>query len=311
MQAICGVDIAKDWLDARIEPGGVAARFANGAAGIGELAALCRKQEVELVAMEASGGYEQAAFVGLWQAGVGSVLVNARSVRDFARAMGRLEKTDRIDAAVIAAYARARALKPTPPPSADARKMAALCTRMRQLGRDLTVQKQRLSGARDPQARASLAEVIALLARQQKAIGRAIAALIEADPLWRALDASFRQVKGVADRTVATLIAELPEIGIASNKGIAKLAGLAPIANDSGKRTGPRAIRGGRTQVRSILYLVADVARRFDPSLADMRQRLLDQGKPKMVVRVALARKLLVRLNAKARETRQTLDMPA
>lgn len=307
MQVICGVDIAKDWLDVRIEPGGMTARFANDAQGIGELAALCRAQGVALVAMEASGGYEQAAHLGLWQAGFPGAVVNARSVRDYARAMGYLEKTDRIDAEMIAGYARARRVQPVAPKSADARKMAALCARMRQIASDLSVQKQRLASTRDPLGRASLGEVIALLTRQQKALAAAIAALIQTDPLWTALDATFRSVKGIADRTVATLIAELPEIGTISNKAIAKLAGLAPIANDSGKRNGPRSIRGGRTSVRSILYLVADVARRFDPTLADMRQRLLDQGKPKMVVRIALARKLLVRLNAKARDTRQTL----
>ena len=111
----------------------------------------------------------------------------------------------------------------------------------------------------------------------------------------------------MADRTVAVLLADLPEIGTVSNKAIAKLAGLAPLANDSGNRQGHRAIRGGRASVRSILYLVADIARKYDPSLTAMRDRLLAQGKPKMVVRTALARKLLVRLNAKARETRATL----
>lgn len=311
MQVICGVDIARDWLDAHIDPGGIARRFANDAAGIGELAALCRAHGVGLAVMEASGGYEQAVHLGLWQAGTPGAVASARAVRDYARAMGVLEKTDRIDAAMIAGYARARRLQPAEPRSEDARRMAALCARMRQIASDITVQKQRLASTRDPLGRASLGEVIALLARQQKAIAAAIAALIEADPLWRALDRTFRSVKGVAGRTVATLIGELPEIGTISNKAIAKLAGLAPIANDSGARNGPRSIRGGRPSVRSILYLVADVARRFDPSLADMRQRLLDQGKPKMVVRIALARKLLVRLNAKARDTRQNLPTGA
>jgi transposase len=166
------------------------------------------------------------------------------------------------------------------------------------------MQKQRLHSTRDPFALDSLRQAILFFTTQAKALAEEIAALVEHDPVWAALDRSFRSVKGVAGRTVAVLLAELPEIGTLSNKAAAKLAGLAPIANDSGKRSGPRAIRGGRSAVRSILFLVADIARKYDPSLAEFRQRLLDQGKPKMVVRIALARKLLVRLNAKARETR-------
>ena len=115
---------------------------------------------------------------------------------------------------------------------------------------------------------------------------------------------TFRTVKGVADRTVARIMAELPEIGTYDNKAISKLVGLAPLAHDSGKKNGKRSIRGGRSGVRSILFLVADIARRYDPSLADFHRRLVAAGKPKMVVRVALAHKLLVRLNAKARDAR-------
>lgn len=169
------------------------------------------------------------------------------------------------------------------------------------------MQKQRLHSTRDPIALASLKQAIGFFAAQAKVLAAAIAALVEHDPVWAALDSSFRSIKGVAGRTVAVLLAELPEIGTLSNKAVAKLAGLAPIANDSGKRSGPRSIRGGRSAVRSILFLVADVARKYDPSLAEFRQRLLDAGKPKMVVRIALARKLLVRLNAKTRETRSAL----
>lgn len=307
MQIICGVDIAKDWLDVFASSTGAFARMANTPEGVAALAVFCREAGAELVVMEASGGYEQTAFLGLWQHELPCAVVNALAVRNFAKAMGSLEKTDRIDAAMIARYAAARRIVATPPASEDQRKMASLNARMRQITSDLTVHKQRLASTRDPANRASLAEVIALLTRQHKTITQQIAGLIETDTLTQALDRSFRSIKGVSDRTVATLLAELPEIGTVSNKAIAKLAGLAPIANDSGKRYGRRCIRGGRASVRSILYLVADLARRFDHSLADMRDRLLAQGKPKMVVRIALARKLLVRLNAKARDTRNIL----
>ena len=147
--------------------------------------------------------------------------------------------------------------------------------------------------------------MIALLKRQARALAGEIGSLIDDDPLWSQLDAAFRITKGVADRTVARLFAELPEIGIYSNKAVVKLAGLAPLADDSGARAGKRHIRGGRAGIRSILFLVADIVRRFDQSLAAFHRKLTAAGKPKMVVRIALARKLLVRLNAKAREARE------
>ncbi len=176
--------------------------------------------------------------------------------------------------------------------------------RLRQITDDLTVYKQRRSSAMNEEMLASIDEVIALLKRQARALEGEIASLIDDDPLWARLDAALRTIKGVANRSVARMLAELPEIGIYSNKAIVKLAGLAPLADDSGARAGQRHIRGGRAGIRSILFLVADIARRYDASLADFHRRLTAAGKKKMVVRIALARKLLVRLNAKAREAR-------
>lgn len=306
MQVICGVDVSKAWLDAWVT-GGVFKRFANDEQGVTELLALCRAQAVELVVMEPSGGVEQPAYSFLWAHGQPCALANAQAVRRFAQAMGYLEKTDRIDAEVIARFAQAKGLVAAAPPSARQKRLSALSNRLQQIAQDLATTRVRLGQTNEPLARASLVELMALLKRQMKALSAEITALIRDDPLWSALDQTLRSVKGVADRTVATLLAELGEIGTLSNKAIAKLAGLAPIANDSGKRQGRRPVRGGRAGVRSILYLVADIARKFDPDLAAFRTRLLDQGKPKMVVRIALARKLLVRLNAKARETRAQL----
>jgi transposase len=305
MRELCGVDVSKAWLDAWVAD--CFKRFANSAAGIAALAAFCRDHGVTLVVMEASGGYEQVAYLALWAEGIPCALANPRAVRHFAEAMGYLEKTDRIDAEVIARFAIAKHLTAAPPPSVEQKKLSALATRLRQVTLDLANQKRRLHATREPCALASLHEAIAFFTRQAKALAAEIAALIKADPLWAALDQTFRSVKGVADRSVAVLLADLPEIGRLSNKAIAKLAGLAPLADDSGQRQGTRAIRGGRAGVRSLLFLVADIARKYDPSLADFRNRLLTQGKPKMVVRIALARKLLVRLNAKARETRQAI----
>ena len=311
MQNICGVDISKDWLDSFASPTGSFERFANTPEGVTALACFCHEAGVALVVMEASGGYEKAAFHSLWGLGLPCAIANARAVRDFAKAMGNFEKTDRIDAEMIAGYAAAKRLIPTPPPSLEQQKIKALSARMHQITSDLKLQKQRLFTTAEPQARDGLIAMIALLKQQHKAITAAIIVMVEADPVWTALDRTFRSVKGVADRSVATLLAELPEIGTLSSKAIAKLVGLAPLADDSGKRSGKRAIRGGRPGIRSILFLVADIVRRFDPTMDAFRTRLLESGKPKMVVRIAMAHKLLTRLNAKARDTRHELTLCA
>lgn len=304
---VCGVDVSKDWLDAHVEPCGVASRFANDAGGIADLASFCAGHGTELVAMEASGSYERQAFLLLWQLGQPCAIANARNVRGFAESMGWLEKTDRIDAMAIARFALAKRLAPTPPPSLQSQRLQALVARLGQVVGDLTVNKQRRSSARDDWMRDSIDEAIAFLNRHKRALAAQIAAQIADDPLWAGLDRAIRSFKGLAGRSVGLILAQLPQIGLVSNKAIAKLAGLAPIANDSGKRQGAKHIRGGRAPVRSLLFLVAGIARKYDPDLAAFHEKLTAAGKPKMVVRVALARKLLVRLNARARIAREQL----
>jgi transposase len=306
MQRICGVDVSKTWLDAWVAPSHFQ-RFDNTAEGVEALRAFCCDHDIELVAMESLGGVEQAAYLALWKQGQPCAIANPRAVRSFADAMGYLEKTDRIDAEMIARYADTKKLVAIPPPSDDQLKLTALTARLRQISADLSIQKQRLHSTVDPTALASLKQAVAFFNRQAKELAAAIAALITVDPVWAALDKTIRSVKGLADRTVAVLLADLPELGTISNKAITKLAGLAPLANDSGKRNGRRHVRGGRASVRSILFLVADVARKYDDDLAAFRNKLLAQGKEKMVVRIALAHKLLVRLNAKARDTRAAI----
>jgi transposase len=309
MHIICGVDVSRNWLDGFVA--GEHRRFANSGPGCAELAEWCRGQAVELVVMEASGGLEQPAFLELWRLGQPAALANARSVRRFAEAMGALEKTDRIDAEMIARFAAAKHLVPMLPPSADQQRLSALATRLRQVTLDLGNQKRRLHSARDASARASLMEAIGFFTAQARQLADQIASLIEADPLWRALDRTIRSVKGAAGRTVAYLLADLPEIGTLPNRAISKLVGLAPLPDDSGQRSGKRSIRGGRANIRSLLVLIADIARKFDPSLDDFRNRLLARGRSKLQIRVALAHKLLVRLNAKARETRAQIALAA
>jgi len=305
---LCGVDVSSTSLDAAVRHGEApAARFANSVEGVAGLVAFCREHKVGLVVMEATGGCERLPFSLLWAADIPAAIVNARSVRQFAGAMGLLEKTDRLDAGVIAWYAETKRIGPRPPASATQQRLAALVQRMRQLTALRTDQTNQHRAATDADVKASFLPLLALVKAQLRDLEAEVARLIAADPLWARLDAAFRTVKGVANRTVARLMADLPEIGTLSNKAAAKLTGLAPIANDSGTSSKRRHIRGGRASVRSILFLVAEVVRRHDPDFAAHHAKLTAAGKPKMVVRCALARKLIVRLNAKARDTRNAL----
>ena len=294
-------------LDARIGADGAVGRFAVTSDGVAALAAFCTAQGAELVAMEATGGYEKLPFALLWAAGIPTAIVNPRAVRRFAEGMGLLEKTDRIDSGVIAWFAATKRIAPRPPAAATQERLQALVTRLRQLTDLGTAQRNQCRLITDASVRASFDELLTLIRRQSRHLESEIANLLGADPLWRALDASFRTIKGVADRTVSRLMAEMPEIGTLSNKAAAKLGGLAPIAHDSGKLKGKRPIRGGRSGIRSTLFVVAEIVRRHDPDFAAFHKRLSSAGKPKKVIRVALAHKLLVRLNAKARDVRAQL----
>ena len=304
---ICGVDIASKSLEARIGLQGAAGSFANDAEGINALGDFCRTHQAELVAMEATGGYEQQAFALLSGQGLAVAILNPRAVRQFAQSMGSLEKTDRIDAGMIAWYAEVKKSPPVCLAPDNQQHLRALVTRLRQLTevRSAQLNQQRL--VTDRKVQASFKKLLTLLARQIGELEQSIAALLEKDPLWRQLDQAFRTIKGVADRTVARLMAEMPEIGTLSNKTISKLAGVAPLANVSGKHQGKRAVRGGRAAVREILFIVASVVGRHEPDFIAFRERLRAAGKPPKVVRIALAHKLLVRLNAKAREVRQRM----
>lgn len=308
---ICGVDVCSERLDARIGLEGAELSVDRSVAGVEALLAFCRQHGVELAVMEATGGYEQLPFGLMWAKGMACAIVNPRAVRRLAEALGLLEKTDRIDAGVIARFGEVNDLVGQAPASAAQQKLKALVTRLSQLTALKTSQSNQRRLVGEPEVLASIDEVMALLRRQIRTLEKAIAALLGADPLWQALDETFRSIKGVADRTTARIMAELPEIGSISNKAIAKLVGLAPMAKDSGRRKGKRSIRGGRAGVRCTLFVVAEVVRRHNTDFADFHRRLLSAGKAKKAVRVALARKLLVRLNAKARQTRLDFQLAA
>ena len=304
---ICGVDVSSASLQACIGRSGAAGNFAKNPEGIAQLIAFCGAHQVDLAALEASGGYERQAFARLSEHGLPVAVLNPRAVRQFAQSMGRLEKTDPIDAAMIAWFAEVKRATPTCLPGPAQRQLRALVTRLRQLTEVRTAQLNQQRLVADPRLQSSFQELLSLIARQIDALAQDIAALIAADPLWLQLDRVFRSIKGVADRTVARLMAELPEIGTLSAKAISKLTGLAPLAQDSGCHRGKRAVRGGRASVREILFVVASVVGRYEQDFIAFRQRLLAAGKPPKVIRIALAHKLLVRLNAKAREVRAHL----
>lgn len=301
---ICGVDVSGATLDARIGPNGPWFKVERSPQGIAELAGSCREHGVGLVAMEASGGYERLPFALLWEVGLPCAIANPRAVRRFAQALGKLEKTDRMDAGVIAHYAAATGLGPQAPADAAQARLEALAGRLRQVTAARTAQINQRRLLEEPLVLASIEEAIAFHTRQIRTLETAIEDLIGADPLWTQLARAFRTIKGVAERTVSGVLALMPEIGTLSNKAVAKLAGLAPLANDSGKRQGARSVRGGRAPLRTLLVFVARIVAKHDPDFTQAHQRLSAAGKPKMVVNVALARKLLVRLNAKAKEVR-------
>jgi transposase len=292
----------------RIGRDGAAGSFANNPEGIAELAAFCQYHQVDLVAMEATGGYEKQPFALLSEQGLAVTLLNPRAVRRFAEGMGLLEKTDALDAGVIAWFAEVKRSQPQALASASQQQLRALVNRLRQLTALRTAQRNQSRLVTDAVVLAWFAELLEVIARQVRELESAIAALISQDPLWQQLDQAFRSIKGVADRTVARMMAEMPEIGTLSNKAISKLAGVAPLAHDSGKLLGKRSVRGGRASVREILFVVAGVSGRYEPDFIAFHQRLQAAGKPGKVIRIALAHKLLVRLNAKAREVRQQFN---
>jgi transposase len=254
-RVICGVDISSVSLEACIGRDGASGSFANTAEGIAELAEFCGAHQAELVAMEATGGYEQQAFAQLSAQGVSVAIVNPRQVRRFAESMGVLEKTDAIDAGMIAWFAEVKKALPLCLAPASHRHLRALVTRLRQLTQVRTAQRNQRRLITDPVIQNTFDELLGLVDRQIDELEQAIGALIDQDPLWRELNQAFRSIKGVASRTVARLMAEMPEIGALSNKTISKLAGVAPLARDSGQHQGqahhPWRPRGGaRNPVR-------------------------------------------------------------
>lgn len=291
-----GIDVSKAQLDLALRPEG---RFAapNTEAGIAQVLTRLRALSPTLVVMEATGGLELPLTGALAAAGMPVVVVNPRQVRDFAKATGKLAKTDALDAQVLAQFAEVIRPEPRPLPDEQTQILAALLTRRRQLVEMLTAEKNRLASARLP-IRKNLRAHITWLERALHQADTDLAEAIRKSPVWREKDEWLRSVPGVGPVLTTTLLANLPELGTLTPKQIAALVGVAPLNRDSGTLRGRRTVWGGRAQVRMALYMGAIVAARFNPVIRSFYQRLCAAGKAKKVALVACMRKLLVILNA-------------
>lgn len=291
-----GVDVAMDWLDVH-HPERGARRIDNTPAAAAAFARAMAKGGAWVI-FEASGGYDRVLRQALERAGVRFSRVNPGRARDFARAMGVIGKTDRVDARMLSELGARLRPAPTEPLAAARRALQAQAARRRQLVEMRKQEATRLQQTADPDARADIASLIALLARRIAKIEARIAQIIAEDPELAEAARRLRTAPGVGPVVAATLLAEMPELGALHRRAAAALAGLAPVARDSGKRAGPRTIAAGRPVVRSILYLAALQASRRCPRFADFRARLQAAGKPVKAAIVATARKLLTCLNA-------------
>lgn len=292
-----GIDVAKAYLDVAVRPDGTSVRVENTRTGITALVRQVRPYAPTLIVIEATGGYERAVVQALAKAGMPVAVVNPRQVRDFAKSVGRLAKTDTLDAAVLAHFAEATTPEARPPLSEEADALQDLVTRREQISGMLVAEKNRLKMARKA-TRAGIKRHIRWLEGELEAVAQEIERAIAENEEWTAQDTQLQQVTGIGPVVAATLVAHLPELGQLNRKQIAALVGVAPLNRDSGTMRGKRTIWGGRTEVRRVLYMAAVSAARYNPLIRPMYQRLLARGKTKMVALVACMRKLLTILNA-------------
>lgn len=297
-----GIDVSKARLDVDFSDNRGAFSVDNDSAGQARIVEALKHAGVWRIVIEATGGYERLIVAELSAAALPVAVINPRQVRDFARATGRLAKTDAIDAKVLALFAVAiqPALRPLDDPQMQV--FAELLTRRRQLIQMRVAESNRLAQARDRRVRKSIEGVLKLLDRQIASIDDEIDRHIQSSPVWKEKEELLVAVEGIGPTTARTLLAELPELGQASRQQIAALAGLAPFNRDSGTLRGQRTIVGGRAAVRSVLYMATLTASRRNPIIRAHYQHLLAAGKRKKVALVACMRKLLTILNAMLRE---------
>jgi transposase len=301
-----GVDVCQQSLDVHVRPLSIRQRFANTAAGITELAAWLRPYAAERIVLESTGPYQKAAVAALLAEGFPVVVVNARQVRDFAKAMNYLAKTDRIDAAVIAHFGEIAQTTVRPLESQEIRDLRELYDRRSQLVRMLVAEKNQRHSATVAQASAkvvkSIDKHIDYLEGHIEDLQQRMDRIIENSATFRARDEILQTITGIGPQVSRTLLAYLPELGRYSRQSIAALVGLAPFNDDSGTHSGQRHIRGGRRKVRVGLYQAAVAAIRHCPRMKAFYASLKGRGKASRVALIAVARKLLVLANALIRD---------
>ncbi len=298
-----GIDVSKARLDAAVR--GEAAdgwSTANDAAGIRSMVERLQAHAPTLVVLEATGGFQTACAAALVEAGLPVVVINPRQVRDFAKATGQLAKTDRIDAAVLALFAERVRPEVRALPDEQAQALRALLSRRRQVLDMITAEKNRLGFATAAVVRKGIEKHVHWLERQLQDLDADLDRFIQDSPVWRAKEDLLRSVPGVGPNLARTLLADLPELGQLSRKQIAALAGVAPLARDSGTLRGRRITWGGRATVRTALFLSTWSASRWNPVIRPFYDRLRAAGKPPKVAQVAAMRKLLTILNAMIRD---------
>ncbi|HMA27565.1 MAG TPA: IS110 family transposase [Solirubrobacterales bacterium] len=305
-----GIDIAKAELVVAVRPTGEQWTTAHTEAAGPALVARLQALAPQLIVCEASGGYEIPVAGLLGAAALPIVVVNPRQVRDFAKATGRLAKTDRLDAALLAHFAEAVQPAVRPLPDAATQLLAALVTRRRQLVEMLTAEENR-RGLLPPALRADLQDHIADLRRRVARLDQDLDQHLRASPIWRAQEDLLRSVPGIGPVTARTLLAALPELGTLDRRAIAALVGVAPLARDSGTLRGRRSCWGGRATVRAPLFMATLAGVRCNPVLAAFYAHLLAQGKCKKVALIACMRKLITILNAMVRSQTRWAPRPA
>jgi transposase len=296
-----GIDVSKETLEVAIRPAGQRFRVTNDEKGHAEICKRLAKVRPERVVLEPTGGYEQAIVQALARAKLPVVVVNARQVRDFAKAAGRLAKTDQIDADVLAHFGEALQPEIRSLPDEAHRHLEALVNRRRQLV-DMRSAEMKRKQTAPVVVHPSIEILVDVLTRQIDDVDRDLHDLIRRTPAWREADDLLQSVPGVGPVLSSTLTALVPELGKLNRKQIASLVGVAPFNRDSGLGQRKRVTWGGRAPVRAVLYMAASVARRFNPAIRRFYDRLVDAGKPAPVALVASMRKLLTILNALARD---------
>lgn len=296
-----GVDISKDRLDVHVRPSGQAFAVSRDGAGVDHLVDRLRALAPFLIVLEATGGFEITVAAALAGAGLPLAVVNPQQIRDFARATGRLAKTDALDAQIIALFAERVRPEPRPISDAETLMLAELTARRRQIVEMIGMEGNRQRQARDPRVRSSITATLKILATQLSGLDRDIDGTVKGSPVWRAMDDLLTSVPGVGEVTARTLIAGLPELGQLDRRRIAALVGVAPVNRDSGQMRGRRSVAGGRGDVRSVLFMATLVAARWNPVIRLHYQALVARGRPKKVALVTCMRRLLTILNAMVR----------